>query len=173
MSICCQFLFLYLPPVTDIISREQLQNAMENPLAAAAATAAVDGTAPPPETQNNVENLLDIDFDGTAPASSQKEPNSGISGLEGLAGTPMRVASPSKMPTTTTTTTTAPSNNNMDDLMGVFGDGGGSNDSGGFGAPSGDADLMNGFSGLDVSGSGDAASADKGKKKNEDILDLF
>ncbi|KAK2759823.1 beta-adaptin [Arachnomyces sp. PD_36] len=150
---------------------EQLQNARENPLAAAAAAAAVDGSAPPPQTQNNVENLLDIDFDGTAPASSQKEPPSGMSGLEGLAGTPVRVASPSKM---TPSAAPPPTNNNLDDLMGVFGDGGGSNSGGGgFGAPSGSGDLMNGFSGLDLSGSGDAASADKGKKKNEDIMDLF
>lgn len=141
-------------------------------MAAAAAAAAVSGSAPPPQTQNNVENLLDIDFDGTAPASSQKEPTSGLSGLEGLAGTPVRVASPSKM----TPAATGSSNNNLDDLMGVFGDGGGdSNNGGGFGAPSGgSADLMNGFSGLDLSGPGDAtAGADKGKKKNEDILDLF
>ncbi|KMU72628.1 clathrin binding protein [Coccidioides immitis RMSCC 3703] len=67
---------------------EQLQNARENPLAAAAA-AAVTGTSTAP-IQNNVENLLDIDFDGTAPASAHKEPPSGMSGLEGLAGTPMR-----------------------------------------------------------------------------------
>ena len=89
----------------------------------------------------------------------------------------MRVASPSKMTPAAVapaTTTPGPSNNNLDDLMGVFGDGGGSsNTGGGFDAPSGGADLMNGFSGLDISGSGEAGSADKGKKKNEDILDLF
>ena len=158
--------------ITNIVFREQLQNARENPLAAAAAAAAVSGGAPTPQAQNNVENLLDIDFDGTAPASSQKEPASGLSGLEGLAGTPMRVASPSKM----APIATGSSNNNMDDLMGVFGNGG---DSGGFGASSGGSgggDLMNGFSGLDLSGPGDSGSSqsvDKGKKKNEDILDLF
>ncbi|KAF3492183.1 oxidation resistance protein 1 [Arthroderma uncinatum] len=92
---------------------EQLQNARENPLAAAAAAAAVSGSAPP-QMQNNVENLLDIDFDGTAPASAQGEPPAGMSGLEGLAGTPMRVASPS-------TTAPPPSSNNLEDLMGVFG----------------------------------------------------
>ena len=68
-----------------------MQNARENPLAAAAAAAAVSG-APPP--QANAENLLDIDFDGAAPASTQKEPSSGMSGLEGLAGTPQRIDSP-------------------------------------------------------------------------------
>ena len=55
-----------------------MQNARENPLAAAAAAAAVSG-APPP--QANAENLLDIDFDGAAPASAQKSPASGLSGL--------------------------------------------------------------------------------------------
>jgi len=72
---------------------EQMQNARENPLAAAAAAAAVQGKAPEP--QNNMENLLDIDFDGAAPASASEKPSDGLSGLEGLAGTPQRVASPS------------------------------------------------------------------------------
>ncbi|CAG8886682.1 unnamed protein product [Penicillium salamii] len=140
-------------------STEQLQNARENPLAAAAAAAA-DGTAPPAQAQNNVENLLDIDFDGGAPASAQNEPASGMSGLEGLAGTPVRVASPA---------VGAPSqaNNNLDDLLGVFGDSGPAQPSAG--APSGSADLMNGFSGLDLSANGGGQN----KKSNDDIMSLF
>ncbi|BCS03342.1 putative AP-1 adaptor complex subunit beta [Aspergillus luchuensis] len=151
---------------------EQIQNARENPLAAAAAAAAATGSAPPPQAQSNVENLLDIDFDGTAPASAQKEPGAGMSGLEGLAGTPVRVESPAAG---------APSgSNNLDDLLGVFGDGAAAAaaPASGSGAPSGGAgaDLMNGFEGLDLSGGGMASPPPGGsqpKKTNEDILSLF
>lgn len=150
-------------------------------MAAAAAAAAVTGTTPPPQTQNNVENLLDIDFDGTAPASAQKEPDTGMSGLEGLAGTPVRVQSPA-------TNAAAPSNN-MDDLLGVFGDssapapsssaepaptGGGGGGSGG-----GSADLLDGLGGLDLSGNSTISpppaqsGVQQQKKTNEDILSLF
>jgi len=150
---------------------EQLQNARENPLAAAAA-AAVSGTAPP-QSQNNVENLLDIDFDGSAPASAQKEPSSGLSGLEGLAGTPVRVATP-------TAGNAPPTNNNLDDLLGVFGSSGDVPVSPGAGLGSNgglaDMDLMNGFSGLDLSGSASTATPSVGnqpKKTNADIMLLF
>lgn len=124
-----------------------------------------------------MENLLDIDFDGTAPASAQKEPPSGMSGLEGLAGTPMRVGSPS-----TPTTAQAASSNNLEDLMGVFGNGSTSaaavdSQAGNNGGTAG-ADLLNGLAGLDVSGAststpptGDAQSPQK--KTNADIMDLF
>jgi hypothetical protein len=150
--------------------REQLQNARDNPLAAAAA-AAVDGTAAP-QQQSNVENLLDIDFDGTAPASAHKEPNGGMSGLEGLAGTPVRIESPAAG-------APAPSgSNNLDDLLGVFGDtpaptaSTAASPTGGAGA-----DLLNGFGGLDLSGDGMSspppAGASQPKKTNEDILSLF
>lgn len=132
-----------------IASREQAQNARENPIAAAAAAAAVQGKAPPPQT---AENLLDIDFDGAAPASAQERPSNGLSGLEGLAGTPQRVASP-----VAKTPISAPANNNMDDLMGIFGNGNDGDSAAtpansGFGGMS-DADVMNGFAGLDLSGS--------------------
>ncbi|KAF2772595.1 Adaptor protein complex beta subunit [Teratosphaeria nubilosa] len=88
---------------------EARQNARENPIAAAAVSAAVSGNAAP-QIQNNAENLLDIDFDGAAPASLQKAPMVGSSGLEGLAGTPERVASPA-----------IGSGVGMDDLMGLRG----------------------------------------------------
>ncbi|KKA28853.1 hypothetical protein TD95_000267 [Thielaviopsis punctulata] len=75
--------------------QEQRQNAAENPIAAAAAVAAAaNGGAAP---QSNIENLLDIDFDGAAPASHE-------------VGTPGRVASPS---------TGAPSSS-INDMMGLF-----------------------------------------------------
>ncbi|KAM3479124.1 hypothetical protein MY5147_001867 [Beauveria neobassiana] len=60
--------------------QEQRQNAAENPIAAS--VAAANGTA---GAQSNIENLLDIDFDGAAPASRE----------HGSASqTPDRVASP-------------------------------------------------------------------------------
>lgn len=147
-----------------------MQNARENPLAAAAAAAVVSG-APPPSQANN-ENLLDIDFDGAAPASTQKSPLSGMSGLEGLAGTPQRVASPSTADLSPITSSAA--GNNLDDLMGL---------SNGFGAPSnGDQDVLDGFAGLDLGAATTGqplapkqqlAGQGAGKKTNEDLLGLF
>ncbi|KAI9758547.1 MAG: DNA-dependent ATPase protein rad54 [Chaenotheca gracillima] len=148
---------------------EQIQMAQENPIAAAAASA-ISGTP-----QTNAENLLDIDFDGAAPASAQNAPPSGSSGLEGLAGTPQRVASPgapSPRPG-------ASNQNNLDDLMGVFGN----NPSSSGGGPSnGMADMSNGFAGMGLGGDSmspsqkDQSTGDGGggsKKNNEDILGLF
>lgn len=93
--------------------------------------------------QNNAENLLDIDFDGAAPASMQKAPVGDANGLEGLAGTPQRVASPMSAG--------AMPSGGLDDLMGVFGS------SNGFSAPSGGKsagnDLLDGFAGLDMNSS--------------------
>lgn len=126
---------------------------------AAAAAAAAGGATP----QSNVENLLDIDFDGAAPASMQKAPPGGSNGLEGLAGTPQRVASPavaggSSQPT-----------NNMDDLMGIFGSGPSEPT-----AASGAADdLMNGFGGLNMGGASQPPAAQPQKQTNDDILGLF
>lgn len=118
---------------------EAAQHARENPIAAVAAAAAVTGQAP---VQNNAENLLDIDFDGAAPASMQKAPIDG-NGLEGLAGTPQRVASPMSA--------SGMGGGGMDDLMGVFGS------SNGFSAPSGSKsagnDLLDGFASLDMNSS--------------------
>ncbi|KAI4208741.1 MAG: hypothetical protein LQ348_000062 [Seirophora lacunosa] len=157
---------------------EQLQNARENPLAAAAAAAAVSGTQPP--TQANVENLLDIDFDGAAPASSQKSPTVGLSGLEGLAGTPQRVASPAVDGTSAPPSAMA-GGNNLNDLMGL------SNGTG-MGQPNGSAhnafqqDMLGGFADLDVGAGNQPPPAGQqlaseqgggGKKTNEDLLGLF
>lgn len=157
---------------------EQLQNARENPLAAAAAAAAVSGTQPP--TQANVENLLDIDFDGAAPASSQKSPAVGLSGLEGLAGTPQRVASPA-VDGASAPPSAMVGGNNLDDLMGL------SNGTG-MGQPNGSAhnafqqDMLGGFADLDVGAGNQPPPAGQqlaseqgggGKKTNEDLLGLF
>lgn len=152
---------------------EQMQNARENPLAAAAAAAAVSG-APPP--QANAENLLDIDFDGAAPASAQKSPLSGMSGLEGLAGTPQRVASPAvadgpKMPS---------SGGNLDDLMGLSNGSAGSfgQQANGNGMGMSNEDVLGGFASLDMGGATSqpppaGQQLQGGKKTNEDLLGLF
>ena len=145
---------------------EQQQEARENPIAAAAAAAAVSGNAPPP---NNLENLLDIDFDGSAPASMQKAPGQGESGLEGLSGTPQRVASPaSNVP--------PQPQSNMDDLLGLFGDGGGAAPAAG--AQMSNDDIMNGFAGMSIQNNQppppqQQTGGEAAKKSNQDLLDLF
>ncbi|PKS07177.1 hypothetical protein jhhlp_005777 [Lomentospora prolificans] len=106
--------------------QEQRQNAAENPIAASVAAASSANGAPP---QSNVENLLDIDFDGAAPASA--EPSSSTAGGSG---------------------------GGMADMMGLFDAPatssspqpavGASN-----GGGSGMDDLMGGFAGLDFGGS--------------------
>lgn len=147
---------------------EAKQSARENPIAAAAVTAAMSGTTAP---QSNAENLLDIDFDGAAPASMANAPVMGSSGLEGLSGTPQRVASPGM------TTSPAVASGNFADLMGMGDD---------FAAVGGNAgggsqDMMNGFAGMtmddqpppaqtQLNGGGGGGG---GKKTNEDLLGLF
>lgn len=137
--------------------QEQKQNAVENPIAAA--VTAQNG-------QNN-ENLLDIDFDGAAPASADAPPTSGSSGLEGLAGTPQRVASPQaggQAPVSS-----------MDDMMGLFDVNGGGSSA----AQPSQNDLMGGFGGLGLGGASQPPPAqqqhggDQGKKTNEDLLGMF
>jgi AP-1 complex subunit beta-1 len=151
---------------------EAKQNARENPIAAAAVSAAIAGGVAP-QGQTNAENLLDIDFDGAAPASMQKAPAAGASGLEGLAGTPQRVASPP-------ITSPATAGGVMDDLMSVFGNDSGptmNQTNGSF-----NNDLLNGFAGLDMNsgqpappqsqlaGGGDPGGS---RKSKEDLLGLF
>ena len=139
--------------------QEQRQNAVDNPIAAAAVAAAVNG-AP---AQNNSENLLDIDFDGAAPASADAPPAGGSSGLEGLAGTPQRVDSPAAPQST----------GGMDDMMGLFG-------SNGVASPNTQvSDLMgmNGFSSLDLSSTAQPppphTQLETGSKGEEDLLGIF
>lgn len=154
---------------------EQIQIAKENPLAAAAAAAAVQGKSPT-GTQANAENLLDIDFDGAAIATSQDKPTNGLAGLEGLAGTPQRVASP-----TIASPSQAPTAaNNLNDIMGIFGnDSAAISNAPGYGSMS-NSDIMTGFTGLDLSGQPSSPSTkmqsiakDGGGKGNEDLLSLF
>lgn len=137
---------------------EAKQNARENPIAAAAVSAAVAGTSAP-VAPNNAENLLDIDFDGAAPASMANTPAMGSSGLEGLSGTPQRVASP------------AATSGNFADLMGLGDDSAAGNN----GASQ---DMMNGFAGMTMDDQPPPAQTQMnggggGKKTNEDLLGLF
>lgn len=139
---------------------EAKQEARDNPIAAAAVSAAIAGKSAP-QAQNNAENLLDIDFDGAAPASMQKAPAMGSSGLEGLAGTPQRVASPMSA---------APSGG-FEDLMGLGGDAPAPSSGGG------NADLMNGFADLSMNSESAPPQTQMNgngqKKTNEDLLGLF
>jgi len=135
---------------------EQRQNARENPIAAAAAAAAVAGGLTP-QTQN-VENLLDFDADGSMPASMQKQPPPGGTGLEGLAGTPQRVASPA----------TNGQNGVPHDLAGIFG----SEEP--LPPPQRtDDDMMNGFASLDMNVQGKQPPPPRQQlaaPRNEDLL---
>lgn len=153
---------------------EARQNARDNPIAAAAVSAAVAG-GNSQQMQNNAENLLDIDFDGAAPASMQKAPSVGTSGLEGLAGTPQRVASP----TLASPAKANASAGGMDDLMGLFGNSNGT-PANPMNRESGNDDLMNGFASLNMdrglpppTQSQLDGAAVGGQKTKEDLLDLF
>jgi hypothetical protein len=135
--------------------QEQLQNAVENPIAAAA-------TATNGAPQGNIENLLDIDFDGAVPASSEQTPGAGLSGLEGLAGTPQRIESPA---------VGAKASSSMQDMMGLF-DAPAPPQT--HGNSNGLEDLMGGF------GTGSAmeppppqSQLGGAKKTNEDLLGMF
>lgn len=145
--------------------QEQRQNAVENPIAAAVAAAANGAPA-----QNNAENLLDIDFDGAAPASADAPPSAGTSGLEGLAGTPQRVDSPAAG---------ANAGGSMADMMGLFDAPVPAPAAGGMGMGGMGDDMMNGFAGLDLSGTSQPPSAQAqlqqggAKKTNEDLLGMF
>jgi AP-1 complex subunit beta-1 len=146
---------------------EQEEEARDNPIAAGAVAAAVSGKVAP---TTNMENLLDIDFDGSAPASMQTAPKGGDSGLEGLAGTPQRVASPA-------TNAPAQQQSNMDDLMGLFGDAGGSAPPPA-GAQMSNDDIMNGFASMSVQSNQPPPAAQQlggepSKRSNQDLLDLF
>lgn len=107
--------------------QEQRQNAAEEPIAASVAAAA-SGTN---GSQSNIENLLDIDFDGAAPASRE----------HGSASqTPDRVASPAS----------GAASGGMADMMSMF-DAPPAQSTPAAQAPAGSSgmnDLMNGFEGM-------------------------
>lgn len=120
--------------------QEQRREAAENPIAAAAAAAAANGT--PGQAQNNVENLLDIDFDGAAPASHEQ------GGSGSVPPTPDRIDSPAVgLPTAS-----GPSGG-MADMMGLFDAAPSSSQQPAMGGGGGAmGDIMNGFASMDLSG---------------------
>ena len=139
--------------------QEQRQDAVDNPIAATANTSkAAQG--------NNAENLLDIDFDGAAPASTEG------GGLEGLAGTPQRVESPAMG----SSQQQQQGQGSIADMMGLFDMNGSSSP-----APAGGQhDIMNSFAGLDLGGASQPPSAGQqlhsdggAKKTNDDLLGMF
>lgn len=147
--------------------RELRQEAAENPIAASVATAAgANGGAAP---QSNIENLLDIDFDGAAPASAEQNSN---------VGTPDRIASPAG----------GASSNSMADMMGLF-DAPPPQQQQAAGGQGGLNDMMNGFAdlnfgatssnqplpaGMQLHPQAESSSGGAGQKKtNEDLLGLF
>lgn len=149
--------------------QEQRQNAADNPIAASVAATSSNGGG---ASQNNIENLLDIDFDGAVPASQEQNSAS---------ATPDRVASPSAG---------APSGA-MADMMSMFD---APAQPSGTGAPasalgpsSNMNDLMNGFEGLNFGGSSaseplpaamqlqqaQGGAPQQPKKDSEDLLGLL
>ncbi|KAL7276298.1 beta-adaptin [Rhizina undulata] len=123
---------------------EQQQNARENPIQASA------------KGSENPENLLDIDFDGAAPASASNQPPP-LGGLDTLLSGG-GVSSP--------ISPTGPGNN-LDDLLGVFG---------ASSAPGANNGLVNGLEGLSLSSPTlpqQQQQPQGSKKTNEDILGLF
>ena len=104
----------------------------------------------------------------------QEKPVNGHTGLEGLAGTPQRVASPAN-------TTPQQPTNNLDDLMGVFSNG---SDAAATSNPAfssmSDSDILGGFGGMNFEENSQLPppqsqmnAASGSKKTNEDLLSLF
>lgn len=118
--------------------QEQRQDAAENPIAATLAAAAANGASS--QSQSNIENLLDIDFDGAAPASHEQSGS--------MAATPDRVASPA-----VGGAGAAGASGGMADMMGLF-DTSSPVASSSQQPPmgSGMGDIMNGFASMDLSG---------------------
>ena len=117
---------------------EQRENLVENPVAAAVSS----------QNKSNLENLLDIDFDGAAPASAAvATPPPG--GLEDLMQSPIG----------------PPPGNGMGDLFGLEGGSAGGVGNG----------LSSDFGGLDLGGGPGSVppQQQQQKKSNQDILGLF
>lgn len=135
--------------------QEQRQNAAENPIAAAVGPSAT-ANGPP---QSNVENLLDIDFDGAAPASQEAagEPPSGggMADMMGLFDAPASAGPASGPGSVASPPPPAGPGGAMDD-------------------------LMNGLGGLQMGGASEAQGQGQTqpqgqppKRDNEDLLGLF
>lgn len=124
--------------------QEQREDAAENPIAASVAAARSTANGKGAQPQSNIENLLDIDFDGAAPASLEQQ---------SVAATPDRVASPA------VGALAGGASGGMADMMGLFDmnpSAGASSSTapvppmGGMGGAMGD--VMNGFADMDLSG---------------------
>lgn len=147
---------------------EQRQNAAENPIAASMAVGAAANGTGAGAAQSNVENLLDIDFDGAAPASHEQHSAS---------ATPERVASPPGGATS----------GGMADMMNIFDAQPTSSSGGGPAGAGGINDLMGGFDGLGLGGTqasqpppaatqlqrAPEGSAAASKKDSDDLLGLL
>ena len=145
--------------------QEQRQNAAEDPIAASvAAAAAANGTAAP---QGGMENLLDIDFDGGAPAAASSSAADSVASP--AAGTP---------------------SSSMADMMGLFDVASPSASAAGQnGMGMGMNDILGGFAGMDLSGTsapppaaqqlqqqaggGSGVGEPKASSGGEDLLGLF
>lgn len=137
--------------------QEQRENAVENPIAASTVVS----------SQNNADNLLDIDFDGTVPASPGIPVSTNRFEGEALAVTTKTLSIPKS--------DAAPASSGLNDMMGLF-------DLNVHSPPDTDAaassvglgDLSHGFSGLDV---GDQNVPQQGKTEpkmgNDDLLGIF
>jgi AP-1 complex subunit beta-1 len=156
--------------------QEQRQEAEENPIAASVAAAAAKGGSGAAGANGTpgggIENLLDIDFDGAAPASAEQNPTGpGTS-------TPDRMASPASTGGFGAPSGGAVAAGGMADMMVLFdAPAQGSASGGGMG------DMMNGFAGMDLSGNSapppaaqqlqQGQGSGQGKKTNDDLLGLF
>ncbi|CAD6503076.1 BgTH12-02746 [Blumeria graminis f. sp. triticale] len=137
--------------------QEQRENAVENPIAASTVVS----------SQNNADNLLDIDFDGTVPVSPGIPVSANRFKAEALAVTTKGLSIPKSE--------AAPASSGLNDMMGLF-------DLNVHSPPDTNApmssvglgDLSHGFSGLELGGQtvpqqGGAES----KTGNDDLLGIF
>lgn len=152
------FLFPFFP---SLFNREQQQLALENPIQAAAT--GKGGQV------SNVENLLDIDFDGGVPASASTPTNTN-NDLFGGGGGSVDSASTSRVASPVSANAVAPANN-MDDLLGVFGNGDAPGES--QQQLNMNDDILGGFGGLNMGGGGAGGRQQQQKTAKEDILSLF
>ncbi|RKF60216.1 AP-2 complex subunit beta [Golovinomyces cichoracearum] len=140
--------------------QEQRENAVENPIAANVVS----------PSQNNVENLLDIDFDGSAPASADSPITSNKSALDELSTVSLKDTNPSSADTQKNIIS-------VDDMIGLF-DMTSTNASNMTAASPPNMgsfmqdDLMNGFGSLDIGGDQSTSKA-KETNANDDLLGML
>ncbi|TQS37837.1 hypothetical protein Golomagni_01676 [Golovinomyces magnicellulatus] len=139
--------------------QEQRENAVENPIAASVVS----------PSQTNVENLLDIDFDGSAPASADSPITSSKSALDELSTVSQKDTNPSA--------DTQKNRISVDDMIGLF-DMTSTNASNTTTASPPNLssfmqdDLMDGFGSLDLGGN-HSTSKVKDTNANDDLLGML